>query len=94
MLKEAGEKLGGVLEGITLGKIETPYLTNVTGKTVTEVSQVKETFGKAGVLFGEMAAVRGADDPGRYRYFYRDRTGKDAHRIFKKDKPECNRHQH
>ncbi|HIZ22048.1 MAG TPA: ACP S-malonyltransferase [Candidatus Blautia faecigallinarum] len=46
MLKEAGEKLGGVLEGITLGKIETPYLTNVTGKTVTEVSQVKELLVK------------------------------------------------
>lgn len=42
MLAEAGEKLGKDLETVTLGQIETPYITNVTADYVTDVSEVKE----------------------------------------------------
>ncbi|MDO5426021.1 MAG: ACP S-malonyltransferase [Eubacteriales bacterium] len=42
MLKEAGEKLGKVLENVTVHDIRIPYLTNVTGDYVTDIGQVKE----------------------------------------------------
>lgn len=41
MLKEAGEKLGNVLEKIEIGDISIPYLTNVTADYVTEKEKVK-----------------------------------------------------
>lgn len=42
MLKEAGEKLGQVLDQITIHDVKKPYVTNVTGQLVTDSSQVKE----------------------------------------------------
>lgn len=42
MLKEAGEKLGDILSEITLNDIAIPYVTNVTGECVTDVSEVKD----------------------------------------------------
>lgn len=41
LLKEAGEKLGSVLENITLSPLEIPYVTNVTAKYVTDISETK-----------------------------------------------------
>lgn len=41
MLKEAGEKLGNVLEKIEIGDISIPYLTNVTADYVTEKEKIK-----------------------------------------------------
>lgn len=42
MLKGAGEKLGDVLSDIELKNIEVPYVTNVTGESVTDPSEVKD----------------------------------------------------
>ena len=42
MLKGAGEKLGEVLKEIALKEIAVPYMTNVTGEAVTDVTQVKD----------------------------------------------------
>ncbi len=41
MLADAGKKLGEYLEDVSLGEIRIPYLTNVTGDYVTNVSEVK-----------------------------------------------------
>lgn len=41
MLKEAGEKLGQVLDQITIYDVKKPYVTNVTGQLVTDSAQVK-----------------------------------------------------
>ena len=41
LLKEAGEKLENVLENITLSPLEIPYVTNVTAKYVTDISETK-----------------------------------------------------
>lgn len=41
LLKEAGEKLGSILENITLSPLEIPYVTNVTAKYVTDISETK-----------------------------------------------------
>lgn len=46
MLKEAGEKLGNVLEEITIRDISIPYLTNVTADYVTEKEKIKELLKK------------------------------------------------
>jgi len=45
MLKEAGEKLGKVLEQVELRAFSTPYVTNVTAEYVTEPSEIKELSG-------------------------------------------------
>ena len=42
MLKEAGEKLGEVLEQVNIKDIKIPYITNVTADYVTEPGVVKE----------------------------------------------------
>ena len=42
MLAEAGEKLGAELEGVELKDMQIPYLSNVTGDYVTDMSQIKE----------------------------------------------------
>lgn len=42
MLKGAGEKLGVILKDIALKEIAVPYMTNVTGEAVTDVTQVKD----------------------------------------------------
>ena len=42
MLKEAGEKLGKVLEQVELRAFSTPYVTNVTAEYVTEPDEVKD----------------------------------------------------
>lgn len=42
MLKEAGEKLGEVLEQVNIKDIKIPYITNVTADYVTEPGMVKE----------------------------------------------------
>lgn len=42
MLKEAGEKLGEVLEQVNIKDIKIPYITNVTADYVTEAGVVKE----------------------------------------------------
>lgn len=46
MLKEAGEKLGKVLEKVQIRAFSTPYLTNVTADYVTEPSQIKELLSR------------------------------------------------
>ena len=46
MLKEAGEKLGKVLEQVKLRAFSTPYVTNVTAEYVTEPSEIKELLGR------------------------------------------------
>ena len=46
MLKEAGEKLGKVLEQVELRAFSTPYVTNVTADYVTEPSEIKELLGR------------------------------------------------
>ena len=46
MLKEAGEKLGQVLEQVELRAFSTPYVTNVTAEYVTEPSEIKELLGR------------------------------------------------
>lgn len=46
MLEEAGVKLGKELETVTLGKIETPYITNVTADYVKDESEVKALLQK------------------------------------------------
>ena len=46
MLKEAGEKLGKVLEQVELRAFSTPYVTNVTAEYVTEPSEIKELLGR------------------------------------------------
>ena len=46
MLSGAGEKLGEVLEKITLKKIAVPYLSNVTADYVTDTAQIKELLVK------------------------------------------------
>lgn len=42
MLAEAGDKLAEELAAVELGEIKVPYLSNVTGDYVTDVSEVKE----------------------------------------------------
>lgn len=42
MLKEAGEKLSKVLDKITFGEIQIPYLSNVTADYVTNKNQIKD----------------------------------------------------
>ena len=42
MLAEAGDKLAEELAAVELGEIKLPYLSNVTGDYVTDVSEVKE----------------------------------------------------
>jgi len=42
LLKGAGEKLGEVLENVTIGDIKIPYLANVNADYVTDPSQVKQ----------------------------------------------------
>ncbi len=42
MLAQAGEKLGAELGAVELGAIQIPYLSNVTGDYVTDISQVKD----------------------------------------------------
>lgn len=42
MLQGAGEALGKVLESVSIQKIETPYITNVTAEYVAEPEKVKE----------------------------------------------------
>ena len=46
MLKEAGEKLGKVLEQVELRAFSTPYVTNVTADYVTDISEIKELLGR------------------------------------------------
>lgn len=46
MLKEAGEKLGEVLDKVSIKEIKVPYLTNVTGEVVADAAQVKELLVK------------------------------------------------
>ena len=46
MLKEAGEKLGKVLEQVELRAYSTPYVTNVTAEYVTEPSEIRELLGR------------------------------------------------
>ena len=46
MLKEAGEKLGKVLEQVELRAFSTPYVRNVTAEYVTEPSEIKELLGR------------------------------------------------
>lgn len=46
MLKEAGEKLGKVLEQVEVRAFSTPYVTNVTAEYVTEPSEIKELLGR------------------------------------------------
>lgn len=46
LLDSAAEKLKGVLEGISLGSVQVPYVTNVTGDYVRDNSQVKELLAK------------------------------------------------
>ena len=46
MLKEAGEKLGKVLEQVELRTFSIPYVTNVTAEYVTEPSEIKELLGR------------------------------------------------
>lgn len=42
LLEGAGKSLGEVLDTVTIGEIQTPYLTNVTGDYVTSKDEVKE----------------------------------------------------
>lgn len=42
MLKEAGEKLSEVLDGINFHELAIPYVTNVTAEPVTDISKTKE----------------------------------------------------
>ena len=46
MLKEAGENLGNVIDEVTIGDIQVPYITNVTADYVTDKNQVKEMLMK------------------------------------------------
>ena len=46
MLKEAGEKLGEVLDKVKIEEIRTPYITNVTADYVTESGMVKSLLEK------------------------------------------------
>lgn len=46
MLVEAGEKLAKELETVSIGKIETPYITNVTADYVTDEKEVKDLLKK------------------------------------------------
>lgn len=46
MLKEAGEKLGAVLEGVSICKPAIPYVANVTASYVTEANEVKPLLEK------------------------------------------------
>lgn len=46
MLKEAGEKLGEVLDKVSIKEIKVPYLTNVTGEVVADAAQVKDLLVK------------------------------------------------
>ena len=41
MLEEAGRELGQVLAGVQLSELEIPYVTNVTAKYVTDISETK-----------------------------------------------------
>ena len=46
MLKEAGEKLGQVLETVEVKDFQIPYVTNVTADYVTDAGQVKELLSR------------------------------------------------
>ena len=46
MLKDAGEKLGQVLDTVEVKNFEIPYITNVTADYVTDASQVKELLSR------------------------------------------------
>ena len=46
MLKEAGENLGNVIDEVTIGDIQVPYITNVTADYVTDKNQIKEMLMK------------------------------------------------
>lgn len=46
MLKEAGEKLSGVLADVELKEFSTPYVTNITADYVTDISEIKELLGR------------------------------------------------
>lgn len=85
MLKEAGEKLGKVLEQVELRAFSTPYVTNVTAEYVTEPSEIQGTAWQTGVFFCEVAAECGTDDCGWCGYVYRDRTGKNTDGIFEEN---------
>lgn len=41
MLKEAGENLYKVLEGVKMNELDIPYITNVTAKPVTDINETK-----------------------------------------------------
>lgn len=46
MLKEAGEKLGKVLDGVTVDEHEVPYVTNVTASYITDAGDIKALLQK------------------------------------------------
>lgn len=46
MLKEAGENLGNVIDEVTIGDIQVPYITNVTADYVTDKNQIKKMLMK------------------------------------------------
>lgn len=46
MLKDAGEKLGAVLEGVTISQPAIPYVANVTASYVTDAEEVKPLLKK------------------------------------------------
>lgn len=46
LLSEAGQKLGEELKGVTLHEMKIPYLSNVTGDYVTDLSEVKPLLEK------------------------------------------------
>ena len=46
MLKEAGENLGNVIDEVTIGDIQVPYITNVTADYVTDKNQIKDMLMK------------------------------------------------
>lgn len=45
-LVEAGEKLGELLENVSFSELQIPYVTNVTGKYITDIKETKELLAK------------------------------------------------
>ena len=63
-LVEAGKKLGELLENISFSELQIPYVTNVTGKYITDIKETKELLSKqvaSSVLWQESVETMIAD---------------------------------
>ena len=85
MLREAGGRLGQVLETVEVCGHEIPYVTNVTASYVTGTDEIKRPADSSGQQLRALAAERGSDDCGRCYTFCGDRSGTDTRIVCEED---------